>query len=788
MGVDGAVAARLAAKFAEFRPHVDERGWRLYLGSEARAHADAEGCPLAAAVAVVAAAAGVSRAMVTAGAGELAEGAEAMPGRSRRPGAGRPAAGDAQPGLRQALLGLAEAATRGDPMAEVTWCSLSLRDLARELAGRGFRCGKDAVARILREEGYSLQAMAKVLEGSQHPDRDAQFRHVNGQVAAYRAAGDPVISVDAKKKELIGPYHRDGRSWRPGGDPVRVLDHDFMDRELGRIAPYGIYDIAANRGFVLVGSSHDTAAFAVAAIRAWWQRAGSLRYPAARRLLIACDAGGSNGYRCHLWKDQLAVLAAETGLEVTVCHFPPGTSKWNKIEHRLFCHVTRTWRARPLMTAEDAVAGIAATVTAQGLKCTAVLDDGHYPDKVKVSGERVQHLEDRVISRDPFHGEWNYAIAPAPRPAPEPEAPPAGPDPAMVQALASLAGIPGLAALPDAIAVHWQAGREQRLHLDRGSARRRGTGPKGQLLIPLDAVIAATAAHHVAGISYTLLARLLGAGTSSISQVARQATPALAILGITPRPGHAPIRTIAQLTEHAATLGITIPLPEHTQSNHDPPETADLLADSPNRGITDGTRRELGAHRPGMNTTKRAKVLPRLYLQLARTVAASAIRWSLVHGGPSAARGPSSTTPARSPRILAARASTSPALKRWTRQPRACAHSASTWQYMTESARASCGGRRSTAMSSGKSSGHARSETEATGPGSAAASWSSDDDDARSADARTLATIVAAAASPSALASCSTGAAGIPGSIRSIRRRSTTTWPADAVTATAQPR
>jgi hypothetical protein len=496
-----------------------------------------------------------------------------MPGRSRRPGAGRPRAEDAQPGLREALLELAEAATRGDPVAEVTWCSASLRDLERQVAARGFRCGKDAVARILREAGYRLQAMAKVLEGSQHPDRDAQFRHINGRIAEFRAAGDPVVSVDAKKKELIGPYGRGGRSWRPGGDPVRVRDHDFMDRELGRIAPYGIYDIAANRGFVSVGTSHDTAAFAVAALRRWWRAEGAARYEGARRLLVACDAGGPDGYRCHLWKDQLAVLSQEAGLRIEVCHFPPGTSKRNKVEHRLFCHVTRTWRARPLMTREDAVAGIAATVTAQGLKCTAVLDDDDYPDGVEVSGERVRYLEDRVLDRGGFHGEWNYAVMPAPRPAPEPAPAPARPDPAVVQALAALAGIPDPGALLDAVTVHWQADREQRLHLDRGGPRRK-PGSRGQLLIPLDAVIAATAAHHAAGVSYPLLARLLGAGASSISQVARQVTPALARQGITPRPGRAPIRTLAQLTAHATARGITIPAPPGTQGDRDTPGTA----------------------------------------------------------------------------------------------------------------------------------------------------------------------------------------------------------------------
>ena len=342
MGGDGAVVARLAEKFSEFRPHADERGWRFYLGSEARAYAREAGCGIAAAAAVVAAAAGVSRATVTAGAGELADGAGPAPGRVRRPGAGRRKAEESQPGLRPALLGLLEATTRGDPVVAVTWTTLSLRELERELGRLGFRCRKDAVARMLREAGYSLRGMSRVLEGRRHPGRDAQFRHVNAVIARFRAAGDPVVSVDAKKKELIGLFHRAGRSWRPRGEPLRVLDHDFPGPKLGKVTPCGVYDVAADRGFVSAGTSHDTAAFAVNALRLWWRAEGGSRYPGARRLLVTCDSGGSNSQTGRLWKDQLAVLAAETGLEVTVAHFPPGTSKWNKIEHRLFCHITRT--------------------------------------------------------------------------------------------------------------------------------------------------------------------------------------------------------------------------------------------------------------------------------------------------------------------------------------------------------------------------------------------------------------------------------------------------------------
>ena len=313
--------AALAAKFAVMRPFLDERGWRVYLGTEARALGYGG-------IAAVARAAGASQTTVAAGAAEAAdEGALAVlePGRSRRPGAGRPRAEDVQPGLKRALAGLLEDGKRGDPVAEIAWSTLSLRDIARQAAVLGFGCSKDTIARLMREDGYSLQGMSRVLEGSQHPDRDAQFRRLNAKITQYRAAGEPVVSVDSKKKEHLGPYHRAGRAWRRRGDPVKVSDHDFPDAGTVRITPYGVYDIAANRGFVSLGTSCDTAAFAVNAIRLWWQEEGSLRYPHATRLLVTCDAGGSNSYRCRLWKDQLAELAEETGLVIEVMHFPPGT-------------------------------------------------------------------------------------------------------------------------------------------------------------------------------------------------------------------------------------------------------------------------------------------------------------------------------------------------------------------------------------------------------------------------------------------------------------------------------
>jgi hypothetical protein len=562
MGSDDAVVAVLAEKFAEYRPHVGERAWRLYLGSEARAHAALSGCGLAAAAGVAAVAAGVSRATVVAGAGELAGGAEPMPGRSRRPGAGRPRAEEKQRELAGALRGLLEEGKRGDPVSEVTWSILSLRGIAWELGQRGFACGKDTVARLMRADGWSLQGMSRVLEGSQHEDRDAQFGHINARIAQYRRAGEPVVSRDAKQKEKIGAYYRAGKSWRPAGDPVRVRDHDFPDKDTVRITPYGVYDIAANRGFVCVGTSHDTAAFAVNAIGQWWQREGQFRYPRAARLLVTVDAGGSSDHRGRLWKNQLAALAEETGLVLEVCHFPPGTSKWNKIEHALFCHLTRTWRARPLMTPDDAVAGIAATVTGQGLKCTAVRDDGDYPDGVKVSDERMRYLEDRILDRDAFHPEWNYQALPAPRQGPLPEPQQArlrrpGPDGALLQALATLAGIPAPASLHAQVAVRWHADRERYKALLRNGPRRHAPN-KDETWRKLSdqAVLTAAACRIRLGMTWVLLGRLLGVHDSTLCAIAGTALPVLHAHHITP-DGRPPVKTMDQLLQQAATAGIS---------------------------------------------------------------------------------------------------------------------------------------------------------------------------------------------------------------------------------------
>ena len=359
-----------------------------------------------------------------------------------------------------------EAATRGDPVAEVTWCSLSLRDLERQMAGLGFRCGKDAVARMLREDGYSLQGMSRVLEGRQHPDRDAQFRRINAMIAEFAAAGDRPVSVDAKKKEQLGPYHRDGRSWRPAGEPVRVRDHDFPDEELGKITPYGVYDIAANSGFVSVGTSCDTAAFAVNALRLWWQREGSLRYPGARRLLVACDAGGSNSCTRPAVEDQLAVLAEETG---TGDHGVPLPARHEQVEQD---------RAPAVLPHHPHLAGPAADD--EGRRRGRHRRDHHLPGpevhrrprrgripqgQIRSADQRMKYLEEHVLDRGAIRGEWNYAVPPAPRPAPDPEPDPepARPPPQAVPNHPALTGLDpaGLHALAAALEVQYGAHREQ---------------------------------------------------------------------------------------------------------------------------------------------------------------------------------------------------------------------------------------------------------------------------------------------------------------------------------------
>ena len=322
MAVDARVVESLRAKFEAVLPHLDERQQRLVMAGEARSLGHGG-------IAAVAQATGASRSRISQGVAELESG-QAPLGRVRRVGGGRKTLTATDPALLAALLALVEPTRRGDPESPLCWTTLSTRKLAAELTAAGHRVGADTVARLLREQGFSLQANAKTIEGGQHPDRDAQFAYLNDRAGEHLGAGDPVISVDTKKKELVGPYKNGGTEWRPAGDPERVKVHDFIDPALGKANPYGVYDLAADTGWVSVGTDHDTAAFAVATIRRWWQSAGAYAYPTASRLLITADGGGSNGYRTRLWKTELAALAAETGLRITVCHLPPGTSKWNK--------------------------------------------------------------------------------------------------------------------------------------------------------------------------------------------------------------------------------------------------------------------------------------------------------------------------------------------------------------------------------------------------------------------------------------------------------------------------
>jgi transposase len=384
-------------------PHLGERQRRILVGAQARALGRGG-------IVAVAEATGMSRSTVQAAVAEVDAGVE-VSDRVRRAGGGRPRLIDKDPTLLQDLDDLVEPESRGDPMCPLRWTCKSTEQLAGALKAMGHQVSPDTVGRLLKAMGYSLQAPAKENEGAQHPDRDAQFGHLNAQVEAHLRAGEPVVSVDTKKKEVVGNLANKGKEYQPKSTPVRVDVHDFPDAEVGKAIPYGVFDIAANEGFVVVGDDADTAEFAVATLGRWWDMVGSAAYPKATRLLITADAGGSNGYRNRLWKRELGALAARTGLAITVCHFPPGTSKWNRIEHRLFSHISMNWRGRPLTSHQVVVDLIGATTTRTGLKVRAQLDEGYYP-----TGTKVTDAELLAVPTTPhgFHGEWNYTIAGTP--------------------------------------------------------------------------------------------------------------------------------------------------------------------------------------------------------------------------------------------------------------------------------------------------------------------------------------------------------------------------------------
>lgn len=390
-------------RYEALSPFLDERQRRLMAGTEAAAIGYGG-------ISAVSRATGVCRDTVRRGLAELNAEADEDPARVRKPGGGRKQAKDEQPGLLDALRELIEPNTRGDPDSALRWLSKGVRKLSAALHERGFVAGRTLVGRLLKDElEFNLQANAKVLEGSRHPDRNAQFEHIADRIKEFRANNQPVISVDAKKKELIGDYKNNGREWRPKGEPELVRVHDFAG-QLGKANPYGVYDIVANAGWVGVGLSVDTAAFAVETIRRWYHTVGKLRYPNMTRLFITADGGGSNGSRLRLWKTQLQELADEIGIEITVSHYPPGTSKWNRIEHSLFAFITMNWRARPLTSYMVIVQLIAATTTVTGLTVACELDTNTYQKGIKVTAAQLASIN---ISYDQFHPDWNYTISPS---------------------------------------------------------------------------------------------------------------------------------------------------------------------------------------------------------------------------------------------------------------------------------------------------------------------------------------------------------------------------------------
>jgi hypothetical protein len=400
------VVAMLRGKFRLMKPSFNERTRRQWAATEALALGHGG-------VTAVAAASGLSRTVIHAGIRELRNlrQVKLMAGRIRRPGGGRKRVTEKAPGLLAALEALVEPTTRGDPESPIRWTCKSVRRLARQLRAQRHRVGPTKVAALLRQIGYSLQGNRKTREGSSHPDRDAQFRHIHDQVKSFQKRGQPVISVDTKKKELVGDFRNGGREWRPRGRPEEVRVHDFRDEQLGKVIPYGVYDLTHNEGWVSVGIDHDTAEFAAEAILRWWRRMGRRRFGRARELMITADCGGSNGNRSRLWKIALQRLADRTGLTLNVCHFPPGTSKWNKIEHRLFCHITQNWRGKPLVNRVVIVQLIGATTTQEGLRVKAELDANRYPLAVEVSDEELRRVR---LSPAAFHGDWNYSIRPSP--------------------------------------------------------------------------------------------------------------------------------------------------------------------------------------------------------------------------------------------------------------------------------------------------------------------------------------------------------------------------------------
>jgi transposase len=404
----GDMESMIKSKFEALTPVLDEKSRRLWAAAEAQAigHGGAS---------TIARATGMSRTTIHQGLNELKQQAKVIDKkkkthrRIRNPGGGRKSITTHNPVIMKELELLVDPLTRGDPESPLRWTCKSTRQLASTLSERGHRIGRQKVSELLAELGYSLQSNRKVREGTEHPDRNKQFEYINEQVEAFQAGGQPVVSVDTKKKELVGDFKNGGREWQPKGSPEGVRVHDFMDKDLGKVNPYGVYDQTANLGWVNVGTDNDTAEFAVESIRKWWEKMGKAQYPEAKELLITADCGGSNGYRVRLWKIELQRLANETGLTISVCHFPPGTSKWNKVEHRMFSHISMNWRGKPLINHEVIVNLIGSTKTSKGLSIQAGLDRKAYPKGIKITDAQLREVN---LVKAEFHGEWNYKIAP----------------------------------------------------------------------------------------------------------------------------------------------------------------------------------------------------------------------------------------------------------------------------------------------------------------------------------------------------------------------------------------
>jgi transposase len=393
----------ISKKYNLLKPFLDEKSRRLFAAAEALSIGKSGNINL------VSRATGISEETIKKGCIELESGESPSGEKIRAPGGGRKTIVEKDPTILSDLETLIEPTTRGDPESPLCWTTKSLRKLAAELQKLGYKVSHSRVADMLHMLGYSLQANKKTIEGTDHPDRDDQFKHINENCKTFQSEKQPVISVDSKKKENIGNFKNSGRELRPKKDPILVNVYDFKDKELGKVNPYGVYDITNNSGWVNVGIDNDTASFAVESIRRWWNMMGCKVYPEAKKLMITADCGGSNGYRVRLWKVELQKLADETGLEISVCHFPPGTSKWNKIEHRLFSQITMNWRGKPLTSYEVVVNLIAATTTSKGLEVKCILDTNEYPKGIKIEKKQVEELD---IIRDEFHGEWNYTFKP----------------------------------------------------------------------------------------------------------------------------------------------------------------------------------------------------------------------------------------------------------------------------------------------------------------------------------------------------------------------------------------